>query len=288
MRTRFRTLLLAGAASLAMSGAYAAVTDGYGVQALIGQVVKIVWNGNDISAANPLPTMVTSGTVTANQGAPAAQSQANAWPVYAYQGTSPWAISGPVNASQAGTWTVGQGTPGASAWKVDGSGVTQPVSAAALPLPAGAATSANQSSEIAALGAPGDAAYSGSGTASIVAALKGLYSLTAATPRVSAFADASQVSVAANGTAGNIGHDPGGNGPYTRYNATFYSSQSGTVQILGSDDTVNFYPMTNQAYTAATVVTYTVPITFRYYYAKLINGGTAATGVTIKSSFTAN
>jgi hypothetical protein len=152
----------------------------------------------------------------------------------------------------------------------------------------GVATAANQASEISALGAAGDAAYAGSGSASIVSALKGLYSLTAATPRVVAFADASQVSLASGATAGNIGRDPGSNGPYTRFNATFYSSQAGTVQILGSDDAINFYPMANQSYTAATVVTYTVPITFRYYYAKLINGGTAATGVTIKSSFTAN
>jgi hypothetical protein len=36
--------------------------------------------------------------------------------------------------------TVDQGTPGASAWLVDGSGVTQPVSASSLPLPSGAAT----------------------------------------------------------------------------------------------------------------------------------------------------
>lgn len=38
--------------------------------------------------------------------------------------------------------TVDQGAPGATAWPVDGSGVTQPVSAAALPLPTGASTEA--------------------------------------------------------------------------------------------------------------------------------------------------
>jgi uncharacterized lipoprotein NlpE involved in copper resistance len=41
-----------------------------------------------------------------------------------------------------GASTVDQGTGGLSAWKVDGSGVTQPISAAALPLPSGAATEA--------------------------------------------------------------------------------------------------------------------------------------------------
>lgn len=43
----------------------------------------------------------------------------------------------------AGTNTLGkvdQGAAGATAWKTDGSGVTQPISAASLPLPAGAAT----------------------------------------------------------------------------------------------------------------------------------------------------
>jgi len=47
----------------------------------------------------------------------------------------------------AGTNTLGkvdQGVGGVSAWKVDGSAVTQPVSAASLPLPSGAATSALQ------------------------------------------------------------------------------------------------------------------------------------------------
>lgn len=51
------------------------------------------------------------------------------------------------NSLPAGTAVIGkvdQGTGGASAWKVDGSAVTQPVSVASLPLPTGAATSALQ------------------------------------------------------------------------------------------------------------------------------------------------
>lgn len=48
--------------------------------------------------------------------------------VIANQGTSPWSISGAV--TQSGAWTVAQGAPGGAAWKVDGSGVTQPVSGA--------------------------------------------------------------------------------------------------------------------------------------------------------------
>jgi len=68
----------------------------------------------------------------------------------------------------------------ATAVKTDGSAVTQPVSAASLPLPAGAATSANQSSIITSLGGTGDAAYTGSGTASLIAGLKGIYNATLA------------------------------------------------------------------------------------------------------------
>ena len=49
-------------------------------------------------------------------------------------------------AAQSGTWTVQPGnTANTTAWKVDGSAVTQPVSAASLPLPALAATSTKQS-----------------------------------------------------------------------------------------------------------------------------------------------
>lgn len=54
-------------------------------------------------------------------------------------------ITGTVAATQSGTWTVQPGnTANTTAWKVDGSAVTQPVSAASLPLPTGAATSAAQ------------------------------------------------------------------------------------------------------------------------------------------------
>jgi len=53
--------------------------------------------------------------------------------------------SGTVAATQSGTWTVQPGnTANTTAWKVDGSAVTQPISAVSLPLPSGASTSANQ------------------------------------------------------------------------------------------------------------------------------------------------
>lgn len=87
-----------------------------------------------------------------------------------FQATQP--VSGTVAATQSGTWTVQPGnTANTTAWKVDGSAVTQPVSgtffqatqpvsgtffqatqpvsASSLPLPTGAATAANQATEIA-------------------------------------------------------------------------------------------------------------------------------------------
>jgi hypothetical protein len=87
-------------------------------------------------------TQPISGTITANQGS----ASVTAWKVDGSAVTQP--VSGTITASQATAGnlnaTVAQGAAGATAWKVDGSAVTQPVSASALPLPAGAATSALQ------------------------------------------------------------------------------------------------------------------------------------------------
>ncbi len=56
---------------------------------------------------------------------------------------NPFQTGGTAAATQSGTWTVQPGnTANTTAWKVDGSSVTQPVSASALPLPSGAATEA--------------------------------------------------------------------------------------------------------------------------------------------------
>jgi hypothetical protein len=79
-------------------------------------------------------TVSVSGSVAVTGPLTDAQLRATAVPV-----------SGTVAATQSGTWTVQPGnTANTTAWKVDGSAVTQPVSAASLPLPSGAATSANQ------------------------------------------------------------------------------------------------------------------------------------------------
>lgn len=59
--------------------------------------------------------------------------------------TTVGSITNPVAVTQSGVWTVQPGnTANTTAWKVDGSAVTQPISAVALPLPTGAATAAKQ------------------------------------------------------------------------------------------------------------------------------------------------
>ena len=84
--------------------------------------------------------------------------------------------------TQSGTWTVQPGnTANTTAWKVDGSAVTQPVSAASLPLPTSAATSANQSTGNTSLsnvdtnaGTTTDAAATAGSTGTIAAKLRAI------------------------------------------------------------------------------------------------------------------
>lgn len=80
-----------------------------------------------------------------------------------------------------GTVTSNQGAAGAAAWKVDGSGVTQPISAAALPLPTGAATDAllgtvntSITSLSTATGTTADAATASGANTSVIGALRAI------------------------------------------------------------------------------------------------------------------
>ena len=79
------------------------------VTTTVGAGSKILLDVNVVGGGGP-------STVTANQGTPAAT--ASAWPIKLTDGTDTADITA------------------ASALKVDGSAVTQPISAAALPLPA--------------------------------------------------------------------------------------------------------------------------------------------------------
>jgi len=107
--------------------------------------------GGDISGGG--------GSTTANQGTP--NTTANAWPIKVTDGVHQaniLALDSVVTTANFGILTLSQMyvqlsgggiiplqlTPG-NAIQVDGSAVTQPVSAASLPLPSGASTAANQS-----------------------------------------------------------------------------------------------------------------------------------------------
>lgn len=81
-----------------------------------------------------------------------------------------------IRALSSGTDSVTIQGGNSTAVKVDGSAVTQPISAAALPLPAGAATeSGNLATLTQTTGAAADAAYAGTGNTTVVGGLKGLY-----------------------------------------------------------------------------------------------------------------
>lgn len=149
-------VLLGGVAYATLDSSDRQIVVGAGTQgAPLGGVVTV----QGIDAGYPL---TVTGTVTSTpSGIQTVQGQDAGYPVN-------------VRLSEAlptGTATVGkvdQGTGGASAWKTDGSGVTQPVSAASLPLPTGASTSAKQP----ALGTAGAAATD-------VLTVQGIASMTA-------------------------------------------------------------------------------------------------------------
>lgn len=95
--------------------------------------------------ATPVPvsgtvTITPSGTQNVN-----VTNASGASAVNIQDGGNSITIDGTVAATQSGTWTVQPGnTANTTAWKVDGSAVTQPISAASLPLPSGASTAALQ------------------------------------------------------------------------------------------------------------------------------------------------
>ena len=123
------------------------------------------WNINNVSGTVSLPTgaATAANQTTANTSLSSIDTKTPALGQTTMAGSSPVVIASnqsAVPASQSGTWTVQPGntantTPwlttisqggnsatvtASSALKVDGSAVTQPVSAASLPLPTGAAT----------------------------------------------------------------------------------------------------------------------------------------------------
>lgn len=112
-----------------------------------------------VSSANPLPisdadgSVTVDGTVTANAGSGTFAVSAASLPLPTGAATAAkQPAPGTAGTASADVLTV-QGVAGMTAILVDGSGVTQPVSAASLPLPTGAATAANQTTANTALAA---------------------------------------------------------------------------------------------------------------------------------------
>ncbi len=100
------------------------------VSSVAGNVTVVQPSGSSlhVDIDNFPATQPISGTVTANQGT--ANSVSNAWPVEVTDGTNVLGTAAhPIRIDPTGT-------------------TTQPISAASLPLPTGAATSANQTSQI--------------------------------------------------------------------------------------------------------------------------------------------
>jgi hypothetical protein len=247
---------------------------------------------------------------------------------------------------------------------VDGSGVTQPVSASSLPLPSGAATDAtlqNVLAGIALLATHADegaelskleqmrvllaaaaqdgtdpaspaVANAGAGIRGWLATIAGLLKLGPATKAQSAsmtiatdlanlepagaaitaaampaggvgltgwlsasrsvlFADVTNASLGASGGTTAVNHDAGVSpSQWAKVNAFFFSSQSGTYTIQASNDSgfANAVPVASGAVAASTGLIVTLPLTFRYYRAFIVNGSTPATSVNLTMSFSAS
>ncbi len=102
---------------------------------LLGLEIKVkAVNGLIVTLVNDLPSDPSIGdTVDILRYKYPVVNSSGVMTVIALQGTTPWSITGSVNASQAGTWNINN---------ISGT----------ISLPTGAATSANQSTEITALG----------------------------------------------------------------------------------------------------------------------------------------
>jgi hypothetical protein len=147
----------------------------------------------------------------------------------------------------------------------------------------GAATAANQASEISALGAPADAAWAGSGNSSIVAALKAAY------PRALQFYETAGFGVASATSYTGITRDAGAVIPWARFNAVVNATAAGTLIVQGSTDNFTSLVTVGQATVAAGVPgLVTVPILFRYHRAVFTNTAGATNTIALDTSYTAN
>jgi hypothetical protein len=183
-------------------------------------------------------------------------------------------IVGGASSGSSGSITAA-GTNGTLAQQVQGitGGVPLPISVASQPLPTGAATSANQTSEITAL--------------------------TTANSRIAVYADATKASYGASATTQLTAHQVPIPGVYTRVSVSAGCSTAATLYLAGSNDgfaTSRVYvtslaiPAGSETGTPTTTTigaAITTPLAFSWYQAVIVMGGSAGV-CTASTSFTAN
>ena len=273
MQTRYRTLLLAGAASLAMSAAVAQVTTN-GVPSTISQIVQVVWNGQNISAGNPLPVNIVSGGSSAGSVTAAGTNGTQAQAVQGITGGVPVAIQG----------------GNASAVKTDGSATTQPVSGTVA-----TSNGALDATVTARLGTLGQKASAGSAPV-VLASDQSPVSI--ATTRSTSYADAAFSGIAAN--AALYGTTRTSISSASKFNVWAGCSVAGaSVLLLGSNDgfastsvviassTIAAGSAAASGETSVAGTTISAPVMFTSYRGRVSNGG-MVNNCTLVSSFTAN
>lgn len=144
------------------------------------QIVKQAFGTLDtatlVSASNPFPVTVSNASIPVTgtfwQATQPISAAALPLPTGAATAAKQPAL-GTAGSSSTDVLTV-QGIASMTALKVDGSAVTQPVSASSLPLPTGAATSANQSTLNTNIGSSADAAVANGSGGSIAGYLRAI------------------------------------------------------------------------------------------------------------------
>ena len=157
---------------------------------------------------------------------------------------------------------------------------TQPVSAAVLPLPTGASTSAAQALQLTATQTGTSLAFS----SNIIGRLgSGIAYTETATP------------LAANGTltggSRNTGYGQSASTAYSYFTAQAFADAAGTLYVENSADGTTWYPANGTAGTALaanTTVTFKAPATINLWRVRFANGATAQTKFFLTAMFSAS
>ncbi|MGZ3398164.1 MAG: hypothetical protein ACXWKX_03285 [Caulobacteraceae bacterium] len=288
------------------------VSTGTGIPALVASSSGGGGGSTNLTGVNGVAPSVGTGTqdsgtirvvLATDQAQPTnafKSSQSGTWTVQPGNtaNTTPWLITGSGTAGTPATGVVTvQGATSMTALKVDGSAVTQPVSAASLPLPTGAATSAKQA-------APGTA-----GTPSTdVLTVQGATSMTALKVDGSGVTQPVSGTVTASNTAGTAADNAAVSGnpvsvaciyesTLTTYvagnNARCHTGTKGSmhVELWGSDSTtkVNVTATMTDGFTATanglSVIAY--PLVFNgstYDRTRVVANATDSSGTGIQAA----